>query len=186
MNPLGDWEIFRSGTTEDGLMALDRIRKFVALVVQEAIDALIATDGSDGSEFIAERIFNFGTIALKPLEKAFGEAPNGTLKVILATLLTQLGSKSGIQTLLDSIGTGSRVELLAVNSLVKSKTQDACPLLIQRLDSFEREFYLRPENAPYVNAFIIALERLNCELPSQLGERFKSPEVPKYISHFLK
>jgi len=183
MNPSEDIKSLKSGDIQKQISALEDLREFLLMAVAEALKALKATNNP---LLLAEKIYHFGSIAQQPLEQMFLETSGEELKIILAALLVQLGSKTGIQTLFNAIKNGNEYQHLAVTSLAKANIREACPYIIETLEHLDRSFYMRRENAPFINTFLIALERLDCQLPAHLKERFTSPDAPHDLSNFIK
>ncbi len=183
MNPIEDIEALKSRDIEVQIHAIRNIAKFLKTAVDKAVAAL---KSSDNPVFIAESLFLFGSIALVPLETTFLELPSGDLKVIVAALLVQLGSKTGIGTLFEAIREGNEHQHLAVSSLAKANVREACPVIIEWLDCVQRDVYTKDVNAPFIHTFLIALETLQCPLPSHLKLRFTAPGVPRSLSQFIK
>jgi hypothetical protein len=183
MNPSEDIKSLESGDIQKQVSALDSIVSFVIIVINKSLKAL-----KTASEplLLAERIYNFGSIAVEPLEKMFMETSDKELKIIMAALLVQLESKIGVQTLFDAIKNGSEHQHLAVTSLAKANIRDVCPLIIEKLERLDRSFYMMRENAPFIHTFLAALQRLDYQLPPHFNERFTSHDVPRDLSQFIK
>jgi hypothetical protein len=178
MNPLEDIKSLKSSDFSVQVPALRRLTNFIQVVVDEAVNTLRETEHP---MLVAEQIFLLGSLSVSPLERLFLEIPAGDLKIIVSSLLVQLGSKSGVATLLEAIRTQSTYEHLAATSLAKANINEAAPVIIQRLERLEREFYMHVGNAPFIQTYLTALHKLQCPLPSDLRQRFTAPGVPPFL-----
>jgi hypothetical protein len=163
--------------------AFEEIRAFMNRFAEEAAKALST---SASPYVIAERIFSLSYTMIPPLERLYSATTSSDQKTISAALLLQLGSTIGVEYLIDTIRTGADYDTVAATSLAKMGRRDALPALIQRLESLDRAFYCRRENAPQIHNFLSAVKRLGGELPPLLKERFTAPDVPPDLSGLIE
>lgn len=134
---------------------------------------------------LAEKIFEFGTIVIPALEEVVVSESSQNIREIAAAVLVQLGSRNGIDLLLDAVRKPGSNHLLAVTSLAKANIVEASDPILEALRSCKPDFYMRRENAPYLETHLAALRRLGRDLPDDLKSRFTGMDVPAEIRRFL-
>ncbi len=173
----------QSGDLEKQDSVFKEITTLMATIAEEAVNAM---RDSSSPVVVAENIFRVAYTFRPALEKLFSTTPSHELKSISATLLVQMGSRTGVEHLLDTIRKGADYDALAATSLAKAGLQDAVPALIERLESLDPSFCSKRENAPRVNTFLVALKQLGGKLPAHLRARFTASDVPPDLSRFVQ
>jgi HEAT repeat protein len=176
-------KILRSGELEEQVAALNKITEFTELLADESLRALAA---SRSPTVLAEALFRFGAAVRGTLERKFLAQNSTEPKTILAALLVQLGSNVGVEHLIETVKTSTGYENLAATSLARTGVKAACPALIEKLEKLDDSFYTKRESAPYILAFLVALEQLGGALPPYLKERFTAPGVPADLARFVR
>lgn len=173
----------RSGNLERQDSAFRETTEFMATIAQEAVKAM---RDSSKPVVVAENIFRVAHTLRQALESLFSTTPSQELKSISATLLVQMGSRIGVDHLIDALRTGADYDALAATSLAKAGLPDAIPALIERLERFDSTFCSKRENAPRINTFLVALDQLGGKLPAHLKARFTASNVPPDLSRFVQ
>lgn len=172
----------KSGRVELQVLSLVEVREDVVRFIDHALQAL---SNSDNPVLLAEKIFDFGTIALPSIEAAFSAERTASTREVLAALLVQLGSNKGGDLLLDIASRRGPNQILAVTSLAKANISGSADAIVQGLRNCNPDCYMKRENAPFILAFLVALRRLKYTIPHDLTTRFTGPGVPSEIAKFF-
>src|SRR4051794_31231362 len=121
----------RSRDPERQLTAIEEATKAINTIVEEVLTAMLV---SPRPIFLAERLFMFGSMPRPAIERKFLEVPPGELKVILALSLVQLGSKLGVQELINEIKSSGVNQCLAASALAKCNVREGIPALMIKLE----------------------------------------------------
>jgi hypothetical protein len=93
-----------------------------------------------------------------------------------------MGSKVGVEHLIEAIERTDDYEYIASLSLAKMGVRDAIPAIIRKLEGFDHAFYSNAENQPKLSAWLSYLKLLGGELPDHLRQRFTAPDVHPFVS----
>lgn len=182
MNPLKSIDRLKKGNISEQTSSLSELMEFSILMIEQALKELKT---SKAPALLAEKIFDFGTLAVKSIEKAFADDSPREIREILAALLVQLGSKTGINLLLDTAKRPGENQLLAVISLAKANIQESYDAIVEGLRNYGPEFYMKRQNAPLVQTFLTALQDLKHPLPKDLKDNLTAARVPDEIRKFI-
>ena len=176
--------------TQTQAQAIDEAIQVNSLLADAAVYAL--QHGQD-RYFVAERLHNFGSIIVEPLQALLREAADAEAKILAALVLLRLGSKSGIPVLLDAVLAEpvDRYAALIVERLAANGVGEASPAIIARLrqisltevdlgKSFESN-----ADKDFVVSSLHAMQTLNAALPQDILTRLTAPGVPIEITSAL-
>ena len=176
--------------TQTQAQAIDEAIQVNSLLADAAVYAL--QHGQD-RYFVAERLHNFGSIIVEPLQALLREAADAEAKILAALVLLRLGSKSGIPVLLDAVLAEpvDRYAALIVERLAANGVSEASPAIIARL----RHMNLTEANLgksfesnavkDFVIASLYAMQTLNAPLPQDLLTCLTAPGLPIEITSAL-
>lgn len=173
--------------TKTQAQAIDEAIEVNFLLADAAVYAL--QNGQD-RYFVAERLPNFGSIIIKPLQELLKESADAEVKVLASLVLLRLGSKAGIPDLLQAVSTEpvDRYAALVVDRLAACGISETSEAVINRLRQFSlTEVDLGKSfesNAlkDFVVASLHALQTLNFPLPQDLWIHLTAPGLPIEIT----
>jgi len=161
---------------EKQIAALDNASEIVNALVKSAVNAF--RRGPDRL-FVAERLYRLGSVVVAPLEELLDKSDNPEVKILASLVLLQFGSTSGVPCLLDAIVKDCEYACMAANRLAEMGITEASDRIIARLRLCD------PKQVDLVVCLLSALEKLGSELPSDLRNRFATPDVPWQIRTML-
>ena len=175
---------------EKQTQAIEEAIHINSLLAFSAVRAL--KDGQD-RYFVAERLHNFGSIAIEPLETLLKESNEAAVKTLASLVLLRLGSKAGVSVLLDAVLTEpvDRYASLIVEALAVSGIKKAGSAFITRLRQINsaesdlgKSFESNP-NKDFVVSVLHALNTLSLALPEDLEFQLTSSDMPIEIKSVL-
>ena len=176
--------------TKAQAQAIDEAIQVNFLLADAAVYAL--QHGQD-RYFVAERLHNFGSVIVEPLQALLKESTNTEAKILASLVLLRLGSKVGISILLEAVLTEpvDRYASLVVDRLAANSISEASTAIIARL----RQFILREadlgksfeSNADkdFVVSSLHAMQTLNSPLPQDLLTYLTALGIPVEINSLL-
>ena len=175
--------------------------KTQAQAIEEAIQvnflladaAVYALQHGQDRYFVAERLHNFGSVIVKPLQALLKESTDTEAKILASLVLLRLGSKAGIPVLLEAVLAEpvDRYAALVVERLAANGISEASPAIIARLGQFnftEAELgksFASNANKDFVVSSLHAMQTLNAPLPQDLLNYLTAPGVPIEIASAL-
>ncbi len=170
--------------------AIDEAIQVNSLLADAAVYAL--QNGQD-RYFVAERLPNFGSIIMEPLQALLKESADAEVKVLASLVLLRLGSKVGVPDLLQAVLTEpvDRYAALIVDRLAACGVSETSEAVINRLRQLSlKEIDLGKSfesnaNKDFVVASLHALQTLNLPLPQDLLDHFTAPGLPIEVTSTL-
>ena len=154
--------------------ALEAVSELLSTLAEQCVKAL---DVSVNPFLIAERLPGVGSRIIAPLERYIenkGEE-NSEKKVLASIVLLSLGSKAGLECVVNELREMGKNEYLAVNLLVRTKIPEAKDLIIERLRKFTIDELKDTLTSNYVsNLLAYLIEDLSTPLPADLAASFES------------
>lgn len=173
--------------TKIQVQAIDEAIQINSLLADAAVYAL--QNGPD-RYFVAERLHNFGSILIEPLQALLNESTDDEVKILAALVLLRLGSKAGVPILLGAILTEpvDRYASLIAERLAANGVSGADEAVIARLRQLGpskvdlgKSFESNPSKDFVVTA-LHALHTLNVSLPPDVRAQFTMPSLPLEIT----
>ena len=176
MMKLIDLEELRSTLLSDDLEkqipALDQ----ACTLVQEIITITIQMLENGRQRFlVAERLHRLGPSAIEPLQSLLVRSNESEVKILVSLVLLQLGSKVGVDELLQALVIDRDYVVLIARHLAKSQIYESVDRIISRLriaDSTEIDLIV---------GLLDALVELRVEVPGDLLNHFAQPSMPWQI-----
>jgi len=176
--------------TKTQAQAIDEAIQVNSLLADAAVYAL--QNGQD-HYFVAERLPNFGSIIIKPLQALLKESADAEVKVLASLVLLRLGSKAGVPGLLQAVLTEpvDRYAALIVDRLAACGISETSEAVINRLRQFSlTEIDLGKSfesNAlkDFVVSSLHAMQTLDFPLPQDLLNHLTAPGLPVEITSIL-
>jgi len=167
--------------------AIDEAIQVNSLLADAAVYAL--QNGQD-RYFVAERLPNFGSIIMEPLQALLKESADAEVKVLASLVLLRLGSKAGVPDLLQAVLTEpvDRYAALIVDRLAAcgiSETGEAVINRLRQLSLKEIDFgksFESNANKDFVVSALHAMQTLNFPLPQDLLNHLTAPGLPIEIT----
>ena len=175
--------------------------KTQAQAIEEAIQvnflladaAVYALQHGQDRYFVAERLHNFGSIIVEPLQALLKESADTEAKILASLVLLRLGSNAGIPVLLEAVLTEpvDRYASLVVERLAASGVSEAGPAIIARLrqssleeDDLGKSFESNADK-DFVVSSLHAMQTMDAPLPQDLLTYLTAPGVPIEITSAL-
>ncbi len=160
------------------------------LLADAAVSAL--QSGQD-RYFVAERLPQFGSVVIAPLQALLTESTDDEVQILAALVLLRLGSKAGVTVLLHAVLTEpiDRYAALIVERLAANGIQEAGDAILARLRQFRRDAvdYGKPFESNASKDFVVtslhALPGLDIALPPDLQVYFTAEIMPVEIAALL-
>ena len=175
--------------------------KTQAQAIEEAIQvnflladaAVYALQHGEGRYFVAERLHNFGSIIVEPLQALLKESNDTEAKILASLILLRLGSKAGIPILLEAVLAEpvDRYAALVVGRLAANGVRQASELVVTRLRQLSAEkvnfgkSFESNANKDFVVSSLQAMQTLNSPLPQDLQSYLTAPGLPIEIISML-
>ncbi len=188
---LGQLAVFLNASdTETQSQAIDEAIQVNSLLADAAVYAL--QNGQD-RYFVAERLHNFGSIIVEPLQALLEESIDAEVKILAALVLLRLGFKSGVPVLLNAVMTEpvERYAAFTVSRLAANGVSEAVEVMIARLRQFKRDevdlgkSFESNANKDFVVSSLHAMQTLNAPLPPDLRRWLAEPGTPIEIASVL-
>ncbi len=172
------------------IQAIDEAIQVNFLLADSAVDAL--QTGQD-RYFVAERLHNFGSVIVGPLQALLEASADAEVKILAALVLLRLGSRTGIPILLEAVLTEQvdRYAALVAERLAANGVTEASTAIIARLRQLNlQEIDLgRSFKSNAAKDFVVsslhAMQTLNVPLPQDLLTYLTAPGVPIEITSAL-
>lgn len=153
--------------------SVEPLREFAAHVVEAIKDP-------DYGLFAAERLYKLIATVIEEVENFLKTSTDFEARVQAAVVLLLLGSKSGVPCLLDAVEESKKSGMLAAFKLAQAGVPEAADRIIKRLR--------RPDTSQpqVILSFLMALKKLDVELPPDLESRFLGDDAPDEIREFVQ
>ncbi len=165
------------GGPEDQAEALKLAKSLFERVARDAVDALRR---GPNRFIVAERLHWLGSVCREPLQEILSSSAAGEAKILASLVLIQLGSRKGLQVLLDAISSGSEYSGLSASFLVKQNIKEAVPVVLRRLNECPLD------HIDEIVSLVAGLEGLGHSLPQQLILRFRQEGVPWQVRSLVE
>jgi HEAT repeat protein len=144
----------------------------LAHVVNEVIDRVLEEFARPGPARypIFERLGRFGSLAVDPLEQLLVRSEDRELRVLTAAALLSLGSRAGVEVLLDAVRADDPLVCLAVRVLADSGIGEAVP----RIEQAVYQCDLR--KTAILECLIVGLRRFSGQLSEGVRARLLAVE----------
>jgi len=176
--------------TEMQAQAIDEAIQVNSLLADAAVYAL---EKGPNRYFVAERLHNFGSILVEPLQVLLEESAHAEVRILAALVLLRLGSKAGVPVLLEAVLTEpvDGYASLVVERLAANGVDEASGAIITRLRKFDpskvelgKSFESNPSK-DFVVSLLSAMQTFGIALPPDLQRQFAAQEMPVEITALL-
>jgi hypothetical protein len=127
---------------------------------------------------IFERLARFGSLIVEPLEQLLARSDDDELRVLTAAALLALGSRAGLEVLLDTVRADDPLVCVVVRVLAEAKISQAAP----RIE--EAVYQCDIGNTAILECLIAALRRFSDRLPDGVSARLQLVE-PDWLRESL-
>lgn len=167
--------------------ALEQVSDILSVLAEQCVKALAV---SDNPYLIAERLAYLGTRIVPPLEKFVGEGEGveNEKRVLGSIVLLRLGSKKGLNYVIEELKKSGKNQYLATRTLVQARVPEAAELIIERLRRFTLMELTDNKESIFVSNLLSYLRELCVPLPVDLINKLvalKGTETYKYYSEYL-
>jgi hypothetical protein len=152
----------------------------LAHIANKIVDRVLeefARPGS-GRYLIFERLGSFGSLVVEPLEQVLLRSDDQELRVLTAAALLSLGSRAGVEVLLDTVQADEALVCVVARVLANADVTEAAP----RIE--EAVFQCDIGNTAVLECLIAALRRLSDHLPDGVAGRLQLVE-PAWLRESL-
>lgn len=172
-----------SGELDVQVAALKEAQKLIDEISELAVSGLLH---ADNPLIYADRLFALGPSTVPHLEALYGSSEHGYLRTCVAMLLLSLGSRSGVEDVLEALNLEDQNQFLAANKLASAGIKSAIGPIENLLRTYVFTKPLDDSLAPKIGSFINALKILGAEIPTDIREHLDRPGVSKFITAYLR
>ena len=154
----------------------------LAHVVNGVIDRVLEEFARPGQAryLIFERLGMFGSLAAEPLGQLLVRSEDRELRVLTAAALLSLGSRAGVDVLLNAVQADDPLVCLAVRVLASSGITEAVPRIEQAV------YQCDLDKTAILECLIVGLHRLTGQLPDGIRKRLQAVEPAWLRDSLLK
>ncbi|MFE6384528.1 hypothetical protein [Streptomyces roseolus] len=166
----------KASTVELRVQAIEELATYCSEIVEQVAQSLESQE--DIRHLILERIGNFGSLMIGPLERIYHETQDDRLRITSAVALLRLGSTTGVPSLMAAVEAGSSDVCLGAVALSDAGVSEAA-------ESIERAVLAAElEDAKTLECLVSSLWRLKSPLSDRVRHRLSGVE-PKWFRESL-
>lgn len=173
-------QLLRDLQSDDLTVLIPAMDESVALVREFSVRVLESSGDPDYGPFVAERFHKLIATAIEETERFVATTVDAEAKVNAAVALLLLGSKAGVACLLEALESDHPRSVWIAHKLANAGIDQAKDALIVRLRRIELS---RTEE---IESFLLALSKLQGDLPPDLEQRFLAEDAPAGVRSLIQ